>query len=89
MVGELYRRAPYYGPVDVGMQLRGLEGGVYETERRWGTALYERDRERQHRRRSALDLIDEPAAVAVDLLRGFLERLHGEGFELPLRPGRR
>lgn len=88
MVGELYRRAPYHGPVDLG-KLRGLEGGVYETERRWGTRPYERDLERQHRRRSALDLIDQPAAVAVDLLRGFLERLHGEGFEPPLRPGRR
>lgn len=88
MVGELYRRARYYGTVDLGIQLRGLGGGVFETERTLRTRPYESDAERQHGRRPAVDLIDRPATVAFDLLRGFLERLYGEGYTLPLRPGR-
>lgn len=77
-----------YGPVDVGIQLRGLAGGVFEAERTLGTRPYESDLERQHRRRSAVDFIDRPVEVALDLLRGFLERLYGEGYQPPLRPGR-
>ncbi|MEA2177616.1 MAG: hypothetical protein QOG77_913 [Solirubrobacteraceae bacterium] len=79
MLGELYRRVPYYATVNLGVQLRGLAGGAYETERRFRTEPYEADIERRVMQRSAIELIDRPAAVATDLLRPFLDRLLGEG----------
>jgi hypothetical protein len=81
VMGELYRRAIYHGPVHVGVALTSIQGmqsghirGLSDPPR-YGAREY-----RQTRRVLAQELL-EPAAVARRMLQRLFDSTSGEGFD--------
>jgi hypothetical protein len=88
--GAFYRRAGYYGHVDIGVAVTGIRGAVAHFLHQQGR--YERAYPaadfRSTERVVAADLAERPRDAAFELLRRFFDGLAGVGYEprIELRP---
>lgn len=82
LLGELYRRASYFGMVDVGVALTGLERCVpYETQNRFHwMPRYQGSSYRKTRRVSAGTLSEEPHRAAEPLLMPLINGIFEETY---------
>jgi schlafen family protein len=88
LLGALYERSGYLGPVDLGVGITGIEGAVSYTARRRLDLLqdfvYREGSYTSTTRTSSGRLIEEPIDVAHDLLSRFFHAILGGNFD-PLR----
>jgi hypothetical protein len=83
-VGAFYERAGFFGTVDLGVAVTGIQGGVSMTDIQTGfprDRRYPQERFASTTRVLAGELVRDPSAVATDLLRTFLDGLVNMRFE--------
>lgn len=84
LLGELYRRASYFGMVDVGVALTGLKECVpYESRSNfeWSPRYQGDDTFRKTKRASAAEMSSNPTSVASELLMPLIDAIFQESYD--------
>lgn len=83
ILGALYQRASYFGPVDIGVAVTGLKGAV-SFAGRWDrlSTPYPRDEFRRIRRIAAGTLAEEPRQATMALVDDLVEASAGSHYDV-------
>jgi hypothetical protein len=77
VVGAVLERAGFVGAVDLGVAITGIQGAISSTnyETRWFDRRYPQESFANTTRVLAVELASDPSAIAIQLLRTFLDRV--------------